>query len=69
MVHEGSLLTPKELEVARLVTDGCTNPEIAAELLVSVGTVNAHVHVILGKLGARRRAEIAKWYAQEFLTE
>jgi len=68
MAHEGPLLTPRELEVARLVADGCTNPEIATELLVSVGTVNAHVHVILGKLGARRRAEIGKWYAREFLT-
>lgn len=68
MAYEGPLLTPRELEVARLVADGYTNPEIATELLVSVGTLNAHVHVILGKLGARRRAEIGKWYARELLT-
>jgi DNA-binding CsgD family transcriptional regulator len=52
-------LTPAERKVAGLVADGRSNPEIAAELLVSARTVQTHVSHILAKLGARSRAEIA----------
>jgi DNA-binding NarL/FixJ family response regulator len=54
-------LTPRELEVARLVARGCSNREIACELVVSARTVDAHVSNILRKLGLARRAQIATW--------
>jgi DNA-binding CsgD family transcriptional regulator len=56
-------LTAREFEVARLVTEGLTNPLIAAELGVAPKTVAAHVEHILAKLGVGRRAEIAAWTA------
>jgi DNA-binding CsgD family transcriptional regulator len=54
-------LTIREFEVARLVADGLTNGQIAAELALSPKTVSAHVEHILAKLGVARRAEIAAW--------
>jgi DNA-binding CsgD family transcriptional regulator/tetratricopeptide (TPR) repeat protein len=56
-------LTPREIEVARLVGEGSTNREIAAALSISPKTVAAHVEHILTKLGASRRAQIATWTA------
>jgi DNA-binding CsgD family transcriptional regulator/tetratricopeptide (TPR) repeat protein len=53
-------LTPTELEVARLVADGQSNPDIAARLFLSRRTVEVHVSHILAKLDARSRVEIAK---------
>lgn len=52
-------LTDREYEVARLVTRGMSNKEIARELGIELATVKNHVHRILGKLGLRRRGEIA----------
>jgi DNA-binding CsgD family transcriptional regulator len=54
-------LTVREFEVAGLVAEGMTNPEIAAELGLSPKTVSAHLEHILAKLGAMRRAEVAAW--------
>ena len=51
-------LTPTEAKVARLVAGGWSNPEIAAELLLSRNTVQAHVARIMTKLGARSRKQI-----------
>ncbi len=56
-------LTVREYEVARKITEGLTNAQIADELFVSPKTVSAHVEHILAKLGAARRAEIAAWVA------
>lgn len=53
-------LTPTELKVATLVAEGCSNPEIAAELFLSPRTVQTHVSHILGKLGMRSRTEVAR---------
>ncbi|MEV4085973.1 LuxR C-terminal-related transcriptional regulator, partial [Nonomuraea fuscirosea] len=53
------LLTPRELEVLRLVTQGRTNRDIAAELFISAKTVSVHVSNILGKLGVTTRGEAA----------
>jgi DNA-binding CsgD family transcriptional regulator len=48
-------LTPRELEVLGLVVDGCSNQEIARELVVAPRTVAAHVEHILVKLQAPSR--------------
>ncbi|MEU7004798.1 AAA family ATPase [Nonomuraea sp. NPDC046570] len=53
------LLTPRELEVLRLVTLGRTNRDIAAELFISAKTVSVHVSNILSKLGVASRGEAA----------
>ena len=52
-------LTPRELEIATRLARGLTNRAIARELLITEGTVRAHVEHILGKLGLRSRAEVA----------
>ncbi|WP_344892748.1 ATP-binding protein [Nonomuraea antimicrobica] len=58
--HQPSeLLTPRELEVLRLVTQGRTNRDIAAELFISAKTVSVHVSNILAKLGVTTRGEAA----------
>ena len=51
-------LTPREREVAELVSQGLTNRAIAQVLVISEGTVRAHVEHILSKLGLRSRTEI-----------
>lgn len=51
-------LSPKELEVMRLVARGLSNAEIAEELVVSITTVKTHVARILMKLGVRDRAQV-----------
>jgi len=53
-------LTPRELEVARLVVEGASNPEIAAQLFLSRKTVERHVSNALAKVGARNRTELAR---------
>ena len=50
-------LTPRELDVLRLLAKGLSNPEIADALYIGRGTVRTHVSNILGKLGARTRTE------------
>lgn len=60
----GSRLSPREREVAGLVATGRTNREIAAELYLSVKTVEKHLSAALRKLGLRSRTALAR-YADE----
>lgn len=55
MPNAPSLLTPRETEVARLLVEGKTNPEIAAQLFISERTVQSHVANIMAKLGVNSR--------------
>jgi LuxR family maltose regulon positive regulatory protein len=50
-------LSPRELEVLRLVADGYNNQEAAAKLVVGVSTIKKHINAIFGKLGATHRAQ------------
>src|SRR5215211_3894407 len=52
-------LTPREVEVLRLLSQGQTNPQIAQSLLFSVSTVKAQVRSILNKLGVSDRTQAA----------
>jgi DNA-binding NarL/FixJ family response regulator len=53
----GEQLTPRELEVLGLISQGLQNSEIAAQLFVTERTVKFHVSSILAKLGADNRTE------------
>ena len=50
-------LTPREVEVLRLIVAGRSNREIAKALIISVATVERHVSNIYTKIGARNRAD------------
>lgn len=50
-------LTPREAEVLSLIAGGMSNTEIAAQLVISKGTVKSHINRVLAKIGARDRAQ------------
>jgi DNA-binding CsgD family transcriptional regulator len=51
-------LTVQEARVARLLAEGCTNKEIAAELGIHPTTAKNHTQNVLQKLGVRRRSQV-----------
>lgn len=61
-------LTPREREVAALVSQGKSNREIATHLIVSERTVSTHVSNILTKLDFSSRTQIATWATENGLT-
>jgi LuxR family maltose regulon positive regulatory protein len=52
-------LTPRELEILHLIAAGYTNPEIADEFVLALGTVKWYASQIYGKLGVKNRTEAA----------
>lgn len=60
--HSGDgQLSAREAEVCDLITDGLTDRQIAARLVLSVRTVNNHVQRILAKLGFSSRTQVVAW--------
>ena len=53
-------LTKRELEIAELITDRLTNPQIAGRLFLSKKTVESHIRNLFVKLGASSRVEVAR---------
>jgi PAS domain S-box-containing protein len=51
-------LTAREREIVRLIAEGASGPEIAAELSISHDTVRTHARNAMGKMGARSRAHL-----------
>jgi two-component system, NarL family, nitrate/nitrite response regulator NarL len=61
------LLTEREIEVLRLVAQGVSNPDIAAELYITVNTVKTHLRNILDKLHVENRTQAATYAVQKGL--
>lgn len=57
--HNKDKLTPREIEVLALISDGKTNQEIALELHITESTVEKHVGALLAKLQVASRVEAA----------
>ena len=54
-------LTPRELEVLRLMARGLSNAELADQLVLSGATVKTHVNRIFAKTGSRDRAQAIRY--------
>src|SRR4051794_1225935 len=65
--HEPGDLSPRELEIVRMIAHGESGPEIAAELHIAHDTVRTHVRNAMNKVGARSRAHlVAKVLAEGY---
>ena len=60
-------LTPREVEVLRLVATGLTNAEVAEALTITPRTVNAHLTAIYGKLGVTSRSGAIRYAFEHHL--
>jgi DNA-binding NarL/FixJ family response regulator len=59
--EEFDVLTPRELEVLKLIAEAYTSKQIADELFISIKTVDRHRQNILDKLGMRDRVELTRY--------
>ena len=59
--HRPGRLTRREMQVVELVAQGCSNRQIAHDLVIALSTTERHVANILIKLEMRSRAQIAAW--------
>lgn len=59
-VADLSTLTPRQQEIARLVADGLSNPQIAEKLQLKPRTVTSHLETVFAKLDVRSRTELTR---------
>lgn len=57
-------LTPRQLEIARLIADDLTNRQIADRLFLSERTVETHITNVLNRLGLNSRIQLSRWIAE-----
>lgn len=57
-------LSPRELQLAQLVTEGQQNKEIGFQLGITEGTVKVYMSHLFAKLGVSNRAELSAWAAR-----
>lgn len=62
------LLTPREMTVARMVTEGLPNKKIASQLAISEGTAKLHLHHIYQKLSCPGRMSLQRFMQEQGLT-
>jgi DNA-binding NarL/FixJ family response regulator len=60
-VEQFDILTARELQVLKLIAEAHTSKEIAAELVISIKTVERHRQNILDKLGMSDRVELTRY--------
>ena len=65
----GSILTPREEEIVKLIAEGNSAKEIAAILFISIKTVDRHRANILAKLGMRDRLDLTRYAIRAGLIE
>jgi predicted ATPase/DNA-binding CsgD family transcriptional regulator len=58
-------LTPRQLEIARLIAEDLTNRQIADRLFLSERTVETHITNMLNKLGLNSRFQLSRWLAEQ----
>ncbi len=61
IVGNNEILTPREIEIVKLVSEGLKNQEIAGKLYISIRTVDAHKNNIMRKLKLKSTIEIVKY--------
>lgn len=62
-----NILTPREVEIVKMVAEGHGNREVAERLFISEGTVKTHLHTIYEKLGLKGRVQLVAYVRENGL--